>query len=690
MKRKTQKKPKRTRLSGYFLRRLGSLLLIAAAADAVLLCKDYSQLRDDWTFGDDEFRLKLEYLRSESSQAEYSNGEQMLKNSGEQRILQYLTDHRYPYDGVLLSATDISVMMIRTDTGEMTISEPSAILYTYTNTPPDPGNTRQSEMSCYYASPEESEQIAGMMLDYSKKHVLSEGLCEKLTEYGFAYPWCAIQPLRAAVQDDRFTLLDSGWIDNSWYRQTRLTDVICRDKEIPDGWQLLTANGFRQQNGTYILDKSTFGKDTVPLGVEMLDRIYIQGYPANCRAGELMRQTADAVNGYIHEELDRCAELEEIIADETGERRKQYYSEEWTVEIARRKRYEEIRESRNLFYSESEKKVPTPEEKLENLRNIIAWIPQDHAWQITETRNRDPENKWIRYSVCTEMITLNGIRYGLFCLMSADLRLCLLPDFVLRSAELLLLALLLAFLWTVLFYPKARRSYELNEYRRTLTAALAHDLKSPLTAISGYAENLNSGVHPEKQAHYSASILENTQYMDHIITNVLELSKLEQNTKAKKEWTDLIALMWEAAAHRADDAAAHGLDIRISGDCTVYADPMMMAQAMRNLLDNAVKFTPDGGSITVTGTDRTLCITNDIAEEQIAHTETLSEAFVKGDSARGNRAGTGLGLSVVRQAAKINKLRFDLHSSGHKFTVRLRDKPLLFRRMHGTRSPRRQ
>ena len=282
----------------------------------------------------------------------------------------------------------------------------------------------------------------------------------------------------------------------------------------------------------------------------------------------------------------------------------------------------------------------------------------------------------------TTPVTLNGTKYCLFCLMTRDLRLALFPDFVFRSMQCLLAALLFAILWTILVYPKTRRKYELDEYRRSLTAALAHDLKSPLTAISGYAENLSSGVHPEKQAHYSASILENTQYMDRIITNVLELSKLEQNTRTKKKWIDLIALMREAAEYRQDDADAHELGISISGECTVYADPLMMAQAMRNLLDNAVKYTPDGGSITVTGNDRTLRITNDIAADKIAHTETLSEAFVKGDSARSSRSGTGLGLSVVRQAAALNKLRFRIESGEHKFTVQICDKPLLFRRMH--------
>jgi signal transduction histidine kinase len=97
----------------------------------------------------------------------------------------------------------------------------------------------------------------------------------------------------------------------------------------------------------------------------------------------------------------------------------------------------------------------------------------------------------------------------------------------------------------------------------------------------------------------------------------------------------------------------------------------MMKQAIRNLLDNAVKYTPEDGSITVTGEKHTLSIVNDIAEEAVSDPQRLSEAFVKGDKARSNRMGTGLGLSIVQQIAAQNKLQLHIDSSMHQFRVRL-------------------
>ena len=269
----------------------------------------------------------------------------------------------------------------------------------------------------------------------------------------------------------------------------------------------------------------------------------------------------------------------------------------------------------------------------------------------------------------------------MLAVQTLDMRKYLLSGIIFYFIKYLILALIPALIWTLLFYPRARRRCDAGEYRRTVTAALAHDLKSPLTAISGYAENLDSGVHPEKQKHYTASILENARYMDSIITQSLELSRMEKDLVAKKQWVDLIPIMQEQLGHRQDELGERGIKAQITGSCCFYADPRMMLQAVRNLLDNAVKFTPDGGSITVTGEGRAMRVVNDINAEKVERINEVCEAFVKGDSARSNRKGTGLGLSVVRQSAELNKLRFRVQSSGHTFTALLRDKPLLFRRI---------
>jgi signal transduction histidine kinase len=245
------------------------------------------------------------------------------------------------------------------------------------------------------------------------------------------------------------------------------------------------------------------------------------------------------------------------------------------------------------------------------------------------------------------------------------------PRLLFFSGIIFLVEMLIAALIAKIMHMKYCKAFEMNEYRRNLTASLAHDLKSPLMAISSYSENLLNDVQPEKKHHYSKAILENTQYMDNIIVNVLELSRLETHEKTKRKFIDLTALAKELLDGMLEQLDARSLTASVSGSCIVKADCEMMKQAIRNLLDNAVKFTPEGGSITVTGEKQSLSIVNDIAEEQINDPQRLSEAFVKGDEARSNRMGTGLGLSIVQQIAAQNRVRLHIDSSMHQFRVKL-------------------
>jgi hypothetical protein len=128
-----------------------------------------------------------------------------------------------------------------------------------------------------------------------------------------------------------------------------------------------------------------------------------------------------------------------------------------------------------------------------------------------------------------------------------------------------ILLLLFSLLIAKIRHMRYCKEYELNAYRRNLTASLAHDLKSPLMAISGYAENLRDNVHTEKRAAYADSILQNTQYMDRLIADVLDLAKLEQGTVLQKRSCDLAALANETAAQFRAQTEERHLTVTVSG-----------------------------------------------------------------------------------------------------------------------------
>ena len=133
-----------------------------------------------------------------------------------------------------------------------------------------------------------------------------------------------------------------------------------------------------------------------------------------------------------------------------------------------------------------------------------------------------------------------------------------------------------------------------------MTSALAHDLKTPLTAIMGYSENLKSNVHSEKRDYYADAVIENVRYMNEIITGTLELAKIEkQDTKMNKTAIDMVDLANELLAKYKADVEDRGISVSVSGNCTVKADRNLISRAVENLMSNAVKYTSDGGRVEI-------------------------------------------------------------------------------------------
>ena len=264
-------------------------------------------------------------------------------------------------------------------------------------------------------------------------------------------------------------------------------------------------------------------------------------------------------------------------------------------------------------------------------------------------------------------------RWELYTITNYSFLLENIVNFVIIGGGLLLLMLILSALIARIRYVQYSKEYELSQYRRDLTASLAHDLKTPLTAISGYAENLRENVHTEKRSAYADAILENAQYMDRMIADVLELAKLERSPGHAAERVDLVKLAQEAADRLSELAEERGLTVTCTGVCEAVADTKMLQQAVGNLLGNAVKYTPQGGCITVTGEGKRFTVRNAITEEKL-DTAKFAEPFIKGDAARSTRSGSGLGLAIVRQICEVHGFRFTVTSENHTFTAEIRVK----------------
>ena len=205
---------------------------------------------------------------------------------------------------------------------------------------------------------------------------------------------------------------------------------------------------------------------------------------------------------------------------------------------------------------------------------------------------------------------------------------------------------------TMLDVTEIRR---LERVRKDFVANASHEMKTPLTAIRGFAETLAEGDHPEDvQRNFLESIHHNTIRLQRLVDDLLDLSRLEGGRwSAEREVVDLEIVVWEAWSPFAKEAGAKGIGFEVEGVAQVIADNDGLFQIFRNLYENALRYTSPDGAIRV----------EIRAEEGFAHVGVsdsgsgipeaalprIFERFYRADPARSRaEGGTGLGLAIVR------------------------------------------
>ena len=218
----------------------------------------------------------------------------------------------------------------------------------------------------------------------------------------------------------------------------------------------------------------------------------------------------------------------------------------------------------------------------------------------------------------------------------------------------LLLALFCAAVLSYALLRVWRRQERVEQVRRETTAALAHELKTPLSVLSATAELLGDRLAPEKQAHYLSVIQAQARRMDDSVRQMLELSRLENGVQAlRRTEFSLTELAQERLQAALPTESSLRTEITAEGELTVCADRALLARALDAILENAVQHTPEGGSIIVRLADGICAVTNTgeaIPAEALPH---LWEAYYQADPSRSTR-GSGLGLSIAKTV-------FDLH-----------------------------
>ena len=235
---------------------------------------------------------------------------------------------------------------------------------------------------------------------------------------------------------------------------------------------------------------------------------------------------------------------------------------------------------------------------------------------------------------------------------------------------LILAILLISFLWSRFTYVRLKARYKLEDYQRSLTNAMAHDLKSPLMILSGMAENLKENVHTEKREYYAEEMLKNIADMNHMIEQSLGFSKFSQTGKiGRKTEVDMRAQTDALIGKYKELAEEHGQNISVTGEGQMRGNEAMLRQMIDNLLQNAILHGEDDGQIEINIGNGSYQIRNTYAGTLTTETaRKLLKPYEKEEN-RKRTGGHGLGLSIVNEIVKLHGGKLHLKVEENTFEV---------------------
>ena len=206
--------------------------------------------------------------------------------------------------------------------------------------------------------------------------------------------------------------------------------------------------------------------------------------------------------------------------------------------------------------------------------------------------------------------------------------------------------------------------------RREFTANVSHELKTPLTSISGFAELMKTGtVPPETVPEFAGDIYREAQRLITLVEDIIHLSQLDENlVPMERGQVDLMDVARDVKQRLAPAAEKAGVTLELKGGETkVEGVRQVLDEMVANLVDNAIKYNRSGGSVTVTvgmadGKPR-LTVRDTGIGIPAAHQERVFERFYRVDKSHSKEVGgTGLGLSIVKHAAAYHNAAVSLES----------------------------
>jgi two-component system phosphate regulon sensor histidine kinase PhoR len=222
----------------------------------------------------------------------------------------------------------------------------------------------------------------------------------------------------------------------------------------------------------------------------------------------------------------------------------------------------------------------------------------------------------------------------------------------------------------IVFFLDSTEQFNADKQRREFSANVSHELKTPLTTISALSEMMSNGMtKTEDVLGFAHKISKQTQRLIHIIDDIIRLSEFDES-KVKKDFTifDVHELAQSVTTALQDKAHEKSVTLKLTGESfKLNANNRLLDELMYNLIDNAIKYNKEGGTVTVD-----LCKENEFCKISVTdtgigipkeHQGHVFERFYRVDSSRSKKTGgTGLGLSIVKHIAEHHNGKIVLES----------------------------